>query len=219
MTKLFSGSVRALVLTAMLATSACSTTGMGPMAPIKAEAAKPLPPRASDPAAATFKWQPSRAIGFRVHNGFDSAGILRPDGPATYDEADGLAQIKQRCAARIVDMVDNVGAVQLSESLKSTGAQTFGSIVGAYLGIEAPTAGLVRQVGGLTAGTSFGGSVYSVNLQMRIILDSAWAQCTIETAKVERAKLGRLVVFQAPLLQLKAEQPMAPGEEAPVYDD
>ena len=193
--------------------------GLGPMNTITREAAKPRPPAEDSPEAATFQWQPSAVIGLRIHNGTDSKGRLLQDTPATYGEAALLADIKLACAKDIQNDIRGVTKVQLAETAKSTFAQAMGSGLGVAGGFENPGALVYKQVMVLTAGTALGGSIYSTDLLIRLQLDSAYAQCTIESAKKESRILHRVVLYQVPLVTFDEGPTLAPGVEAPLPDD
>lgn len=182
-------------------------------------ASQPPPPLESSPEAATYKWQPSVAFGWDVHNGFTEEGRLREDGNPTYMESSAVAQISGRCAKKIQDNLEGIGWVQLKETLKSTTAQTAGSAVGALLGFASPSMDTIRQVAGLTGGTAAGGAIYGSDLQLRIIIDSGYATCVMERIKKETMLLGRVVAFPLPLLKYRAPTPLAAGVPEPTKDD
>ncbi len=206
--------VSALTLS-MLTLAACASTNSN----MKHIASQSPPPLESSPEAATYKWQPSVAVGWQIHNGFDSRGILRPDGKPTYAEASALAQIEGRCAKGIQDNLTNIGWVQLKETVKSTGFQTAGSAVGTLLGFASPSMDTIRQVAGLTGGTAMGGALYGSDLQLRIIIDSGYATCVMERTKKETMLLARIAVFPVPLLTYRAPTALAPGVPEPTRDD
>lgn len=214
MNKMLSAGVKVLLIASLLVTSACASVAN----PLKKEALRPIPPVETSAEAASFKdWRPSRAIGFRVHRGFDAEGtLIEGNNKMTYREARALEQLKVSCAKIITTKINNVGMVQLSEAVKSTSLTTGGAIVGTYLGIPSPTIDTVRQISGISAGTAGGGSIYGADLNLRIMLDSAYAQCVIESAKRSDDELGRVVLFSAPLLTFDAEEPLAPGVPEPV---
>lgn len=214
--KFVSRLVRVSALTlAMLTLTACASMNSN----MKHIASQTPPPLESSPEAATYKWQPSVAFGWQIHNGFDSRGVLRPDGNPTYAESSDMAQISGRCAKGIQDNLEKIGWVQLRETLKSTTAQTAGSVVGALLGFASPSVDTVRQVAGLTGGTAAGGALYGSDLQLRIIIDSGYATCVMERTKKETMRLGRVVTFPLPLLTYRAPTPLAAGVPEPTRDD
>ena len=206
--------VSALALS-MLTLAACASTNSN----MKRIASQAPPPLETSAEAATYKWQPSVAFGWDVHNGFTEVGRLREDGKPTYMESSAVAQISGRCAKNIQDKLKDIGWVQLKETFKSTTAQTAGSVVGGLLGFSNPTIDTLRQVGGITAGTAGGGSIYSSDLQLRIIIDSGYATCVMERVKKETMLLARVVTFPLPLLTYRAPTPLAPGVPEPTRGD
>lgn len=206
--------VSALTLS-MLTLAACASTNSN----MKHIASQSPPPLETSSEAATYKWQPSVSIGWKIHPGFNDQNVLRKKADPTYVEASAMAQIQGACAQDIQDNLTNIGWVQLRETLKSTTAQTAGSAVGALLGFASPSVDTIRQVAGLTGGTAAGGALYGSDLQLRIIIDSGYATCVMETVKKESVRLGRVVAFPLPLLTYRAPTPLAPGVPEPTPDE
>jgi hypothetical protein len=223
MNTLISHGVKALAIASLLATSACSTTGLtgsiGPMAPVSRAAAQPLPPVESDPQAVTFKNMETVNYTVLIDDGFDSTGTLRRRTKLTYNENRALAQINNFCATGIQDYVKDVGWQVLKRTFRSGGAQVLGSGISTALAFQAPTPDLYRQVVGLTTGTGMFAAWDAADYGVSMTLMGAHAGCVSEMLKRHPSVTGSLVGIQLPGLKGKPLQVMAPGEEAPAYDD
>ena len=218
MMKLIPGVARVLILAAA-AFSLAACASVGPTRSVNAAAVQAIPPVASSPEAATFVFTPTINFQVQVDRGFDSEGRLRPDGKPTYLESSGVAQISGRCATGIQDAVRGIGWFEMKRTLRGGGAQALGSLVGTYLGFEAPTDLLIRQVTGLTAGTAFFAAWDAADFQVYLILSSAHAQCVSDRVKKNRDLLHDVIIVMTPGLQGAPMQPTAPGVRLVVPTD